>query len=237
MIDTDIMDNKEKNPHAGHRERLRGRFLASDLEGFSDHEVLELLLCYAIPRRDVNDMAHALIERFGSLAGVLDAPASELMTISGIGEQAAVLIKLVPQLTRKYQLSGVKGSSKPVLDTVEKAGEFFIPRFQSMTEETVYMVGLDKRCRIINVHTIGEGDEFKAVASAKKLVELAVQGKAESVLLAHNHPGGIPIPSVEDVAATRQLAAALRSVGIKLTDHFVVVGNEFASMSECGYME
>lgn len=232
-----IMDSKEKNPHAGHRERLRRRFLASGLEGFSDHEVLELLLCYAIPRRDVNDMAHALIERFGSLAGVMDAPASELMTIAGIGEQAAVLIKLVPQLTRKYQLSGIKGSGKPVLDTVEKAGEFIIPYFQSMTEETVYMLCLDKRCRLLGVHTIGRGDEFKTVTSAKKLIELAVQGKAQSVLLAHNHPGGAPVPSVEDVAATRQMAAALHSVGIALTDHLIVVGNEFASMSECGYMD
>ena len=231
------MDNKEKNPHAGHRERLRRRFLTSGLEGFSDHEVLELLLCYAIPRRDVNDMAHALIERFGSLAGALDAPASELMTIPGIGEQAAVLIKLIPQLTRKYQLSGIKGSGKPVLDTVEKAGEFIIPYFQSLTEETAYMLCLDKRCRLISVQTVGSGDEFKTVTSSKTLVALAVQSKAHSVLLAHNHPGGAPIPSVEDVAATRQLTAALRSVGIALTDHFIVVGNEFASMNECGYME
>lgn len=231
------MDNKEKNPHAGHRERLRKRFLASGLEGFSDHEVLELLLCYAIPRRDVNDMAHALIDRFGSLAGALDAPASELMTIPGIGDQAAVLIKLIPQLARKYQLSGIRGSGKPMLDTVEKAGEFLIPRFQSLTEETAYMLCLDKRCRLINEHAIGSGDEFRAIASAKKLVELAVQNKAESVLLAHNHPGGTPIPSVEDVVATRQLAAALSSVGISLTDHLVVVGNEFASMNECGYMD
>lgn len=231
------MENKEKSLHAGHRERLRKRFLASGLEGFGDHEVLELLLCYAIPRRDVNDMAHALIDRFGSLAGVLDAPAGELMTVPGIGEQAAVLIKLIPQLTRKYQLSGIRGSGKSVLDTVEKAGEFVIPWFQSMTEEAAYMLCLDKRCRLINVHTIGNGDEFKTVASAKRLVELAVQNKAESVLLAHNHPGGTPVPSVEDVAATRQIAAALSSVGIPLTDHLIVVGNEFASMNECGYMD
>ncbi len=231
------MDNKEKNPHAGHRERLRRRFLASGLEGFSDHEVLELLLCYAIPRRDVNDMAHELIERFGSLAGVLDAPAHELMTVSRIGEQAAVLIKLIPQITRKYQLSGIKGSGKPVMDTVEKAGEFFIPYFQSMTSEAAYMLCLDKRCSLINVHTIGSGDEFRAVASTRMLVETAVANKAEYVILAHNHPGGVPVPSAEDVAATRRIEEALRAVGVKLTDHLIVVGNEFASMNECGYME
>lgn len=233
----DNKDNKEKNPHAGHRERLRKRFLASGLEGFSDHEVLELLLCYAIPRRDVNDMAHELIDRFGSLAGVLDAPANEIMSVAGIGEQAAVLIKLIPQMTRKYQLSGIRGSGKPVLDNVEKAGEFVIPHFQSMTEETAYMLCLDKRCRLICLLTIGGGDEFKAIASARNLVELAVSHKADSVLLAHNHPGGVPVPSVEDVAATRRIGEALRAVGVALTDHLIVVGNEFASMNECGYMD
>lgn len=230
------MDKLEKNPHAGHRERLRARFLSSGLDGFSEHEVLELLLCYAIPRRDVNDMAHALIERFGSLAGVLDASAGELMSVGGIGEQAAVLIKLIPQLTRKYQLSGLGDAGKPLLDTVDKAGELLIAQFQSMTEETVLMLCLDRRCRLISMHTIGSGSEYLALVSVKTLVELAVSRKAHSVLLAHNHPKGVPLPSTEDTHATRRIAEALKAVGIALSDHIIVTGNEFSSMNECGYM-
>jgi len=231
------MDKKEKNPHEGHRGRLRQRFLSSGLEGFGEHEVLELLLCYAIPRRDVNEVAHGLLERFGSLAAVLDASAQELMSVDGIGEQTVVLLKLIPQLTRKYQLSGIKGSDKPLLDTAEKAGKFLIPYFQSMTAETVYVLCLNKRCKLISMHTIGQGDEFTAIASLRKPVEYAVQSKAEAVLLAHNHPGGAPIPSAEDVTATKRIAEALRAVNIPLRDHLIVVGNEFVSMNECGYLE
>lgn len=230
------MDKKDKNPHAGHRERLRSRFIASGLDGFSEHEVLELLLCYAIPRRDVNDMAHALLGRFGSLAGVLDAPARELMSVEGIGEQAAVLIKLIPQLTRKYQLSGISCAGRPLLDSAEKAGELLIAHFQSMTEETALMLCLDRRCRLISMHTIGSGSEFCAVVSVKKAVELAVAEKAYGVILAHNHPNGVPLPSAEDTHATRRIGAAMKAVGIELSDHIIVTGNEFSSMNECGHM-
>lgn len=231
------MDKKEKYPHAGHRERLRKRFVATGLDGFSEHEVLELLLCYAIPRRDVNDLARALIDRFGSLSGVLDAPVGALMSVEGIGEQAAVLIKLIPQVTRKYQLSGIGGSKKPVLDDIKKAGEFIIPYFQSLTEEAAYMICLDPRCRLIGVHLCGSGGEYSAVTSVKQIVETAVREKADSVLLAHNHPDGVPMPSKEDTLATRSIAEALKTVGIKLVDHLVVTGNEFMSMNECGFLK
>lgn len=231
------MDKKEKNPHAGHRERLRRRFVATGLDGFNEHEVLELLLCYAIPRRDVNDLAHVLIERFGSLSGVLDAPAGQLMSVEGVGEQAAVLIKLIPQIMRKYQLSGIEGSKKPVLDDVNKAARFIIPYFQSLTEESVYMVCLDPLCRVISVQRCGSGGEYSTVTSVKSIVEIATRDRADSVLLAHNHPGGVPVPSTEDIAATKRIAEALKTVDIRLADHLVITGNEFASMNECGYLK
>lgn len=231
------MSMEKKNLHAGHRERLRKRFIDSGLDGFNEHEVLELLLCYAIPRRDVNDLAHTLIERFGSLSEVLDAPVSALMSVEGVGEQAAVLIKLIPQMTRKYQLSGIGGSKKPVLDTVDKAGKFIIPYFQSMTEEAAYMLCLDPRCRLISVQLCGSGGEYSASASVKRIVETAARERADSVLLAHNHPGGVPMPSREDIEATKRIAGALKAVGIKLADHVVVACNEFMSMNECGYLD
>lgn len=227
------MESKKKNPHIGHRQRLRGRFITSGLDGFNEHEVLELLLCYAISRRDVNGLAHKLIERFGSLSAVLDAPVGELMAVEGVGEQAAVLIKLIPQITRKYQLSGIDAAKRPRLDNVNKAGSFMIPYFQGLTEEFVYLLCLDNQCRLIHMEVCGHGGESFAVTSSKRIVELATRFRATSVLLAHNHPDGVPVPSREDITVTRSIAEALCLVDIRLADHIIVSGNEFSSMSEC----
>ena len=233
------MDKKEteKNIHAGHRERLRKRFLSSGLDGFSEHEVLELLLCYAIARRDTNGLAHRLIDRFGSLSGVLDASANELMSVDGVGQQAAVLIKLIPQMSRKYQISGIIGSQKPTLDKSDKMGQFITPYFQSETEEVVYMICLDQRCKLICVELCARGSEYSSVASVKSIVETAARNKAFSVVLAHNHPGGTTYPSMEDRKATRQIRDALALVDISLADHLIVAGSEFASMNENGYLD
>ena len=121
-----MAQNTEKNPHSGHRDRMRQRFIRDGLDSFQDHEALELLLFYAIPRRDVNELAHRLLLRFGSLSGVFDASMDQLTTVEGLGPQAAALIKLVPQLNRKYQLSRLKGE-KLILDNYIKAGQFSSP--------------------------------------------------------------------------------------------------------------
>ena len=113
--------------HDGHREKMRRRFLQGGLEPFADHEALELLLYYAIPRRDTNPIAHALMERYGSLAAVLDAPVEDLQKVEGVGESAAVLLKLVPQLYRKARLA--EAERETVLNSSERAGAYLLERF------------------------------------------------------------------------------------------------------------
>lgn len=227
---------ESENLHAGHRERLRRRFAEEGLDGFDDHNALELLLSYAIPRRDVNALAHELILRFGSFDGVFDAPLYELAAVSGIGERSALLIKLVPQLTRKYQLSRLKRSQTDTLDSIARAGNYFLPFFYAVEEESVYLATLDPKCRVIGCHLLGSGREAFASVTVKSVLEAALRDRAFSVILAHNHPSGAAVPSRDDVRSTEKLAAALAPLEIKLSDHLIIAGNEFASMKECGYM-
>ncbi len=230
------MAESKPNPHEGHRERLRRRFLDAGLEGFQEHEVLELLLTYAIPRVDVNGRAHLLLERFGSLAAVFDAPLTELMKVDGVGERAAGLIKLLPQLMRSYQLSRLKRERDYCLDSSQKAGAYLLPYFIGREEEHVYLLCLDPGNHPLNCVLLGKGTETAAAVPIKKLVETAVRERAHGVILAHNHPGGTMAPSQEDLDATKAAKAALETVGIRLLDHLIVAGDNYCSLREEGYL-
>ena len=231
------MEENKNGLHEGHRERLRKRFLETGLDGFDEHEVLELLLTYAIPRVDVNERAHRLIKRFGSLAAVLDAPFEELTQVEGVGERAASLLKLEPQLLRRYQLSRQVQRRDHCLDTAEKAGAYLLPRFTGLQEEAVYLLCLDPGGHLLKCILLSRGTETAALIPVKKLVETALRERAHSVVLAHNHPGGTAVPSREDVELTRRLYEALRLVDVQLADHLVVADNDFTSLAESGYFK
>lgn len=227
------MNGGKKNLHDGHRERLKKRFIEGGLDSFEEHEVLELLLYYAIPRKDVNELAHRLIDRFGRLDAVFDAPLEALLEVEGVGANTALLIKLMPQVNRRYQLSGIVNNDC-VLDTAEAAGKFFLPYFYAVKEENVYMAGLNAKCRVLFCDKVtgGNNGALSGVA-VRDIVEKAINKCAFSVILAHNHPDGVALPSVEDIEATRQITNALKSVQIKLADHIIVSGGEFMSVCEC----
>lgn len=227
------MNGGKKNLHDGHRERLKKRFVEGGLDGFEEHEVLELLLYYAIPRKDVNELAHRLIEHFGRFDAVFDAPLEALLEVEGIGANTALLIKLMPQVNRRYQLSGIVNNDC-VLDSAEAAGKFFLPYFYAAKEETVYMAGLNAKCGVLFCDKVtgGNNGALSGVA-VRDIVEKAINKHAFSVILAHNHPDGVALPSVEDIEATRQITNALKSVQIRLADHIIVAGGEFTSVCEC----
>ena len=135
--------------HDGHREKMRQRFLKGGLDSFADHEALELLLYYAIPRRDTNPIAHALMERYGSLSAVLTAPVEDLQKVEGIGESAAILLKLAPQLYRKAKLSDAE--QETVLSSVERVGAYLLERFAGEKNEVVYQLCLDRKGRLLSL--------------------------------------------------------------------------------------
>ena len=219
--------------HEGHRARLKQRYLSQGLDGLSDHEALELLLYYAIPRIDVNPLAHRLVEHFGSLHGVLDAEVPELTEVAGMGESSALLVRLVRDMNRRYLLD--RQEKRPSLARPEAAGRLFLPFFYGVREERVYAAFLDDDLRLIRCRLLFEGGIDYAPLSLRKLVEAALREKATGVILAHNHPAGQAIPSVADREATLQIRSALEAMQIRLVDHIIVAGEEFISMEECGH--
>ena len=220
--------------HDGHREKMRQRFLKSGLDAFADHEALELLLYYAIPRRDTNPIAHALMERYGSLSAVLAAPVEDLKKVEGVGESAAILLKLAPQLYRKAKMSDAE--QETILSSVERVGAYLLDRFAGEKNEVVYQLCLDRKGKLLVCKKLGEGGVASADLDIRRLVENALLTGASSVVLAHNHPSGVALPSRDDYAATDRAKTALAVVGVALTDHIIVADGDFVSMSDSGYL-
>ena len=211
--------------HEHHRERLKKRFLNEGLDGFEPHNVLELLLFYAIPQKDTNELAHTLIQRFGSLAGVLDASFDELITVPGIKDHAATLIKLIPSLSRSYMID--KSNRKEKLSTTEQLGEYFINKYIGINKETVYLLLLDNKYEEIDCIRIHEGSVNSASITARTLVEHALFRHASFVVLSHNHPSGCAIPSSEDIHTTRTLARIFETMGIHFFGHILVAEQSY----------
>lgn len=219
--------------HDGHRQRLKKRFLEEGLDNFTDIQVLELLLFYAVPRQDTNPIAHALLDHFGSLSQVLEAPAEELVKVKGISEHAATLLQLVTEIARYYQVD--RSMREKILPTVQSCGEYLVPFFFGRQVETVFLLCLDAKCKVLCCKEVGEGSVNSAGISVRKIVETALAANATTVVLAHNHPSGIALPSNEDVLTTRRVAMALNAVEINLADHVVVADGDYVSMAQSGY--
>ena len=218
----------KENPHKEHRLRVKARFRNQGLEGFEPHQVVELLLFFGIPQGDTNTIAHELIKTFGSYNRLLDADYNELLKINGIGEHTATLIKLMSPLFRYYSMNAdIKQVS---FDSPDNVGDYLVNCFAGYTEEVVMMVSLDGMCRVLSIDDLGKGDVGSAVISSRKLIEAAIRTNASAVILCHNHPGGIALPSAEDLAATMRLAKSLKDIHVSLVDHFILAGNDYISL-------
>ena len=218
--------------HDGHREKMRQRYLKGGLEGFADHEALELLLYYAIPRRDTNPIAHALMERYGSLSAVLTAPVEDLCKVEGIGESAAILLRLAPQLYQKARLSDAE--QETVLNSVDRV-TYLLQRFIGERREVVYQLCLDRKGKLLACKRLGEGGVASADLDIRKLMENAILTSASAVILAHNHPSGVALASKEDYAATTRVREALATIGVTLVDHIIVADGDYVSLKDSGF--
>lgn len=218
--------------HAGHRQRLKDRFLKDGLDHFEEHQVLELLLFYGIPQRDTNEIAHELIRKFGSLPKVLEATPEELAEVKYVGDNVTTLFKLITAVARYYQVSCAM--QEKILSTIEACGRYLVPFFYQRTNETVFLLCLDAKCKALCCEKVGEGGVNSAGVPIRKIVEVALKYNATSVILAHNHPSGLAIPSGEDVQTTRRVALALDAVEIGLVDHIIVADNDWVSLAQSG---
>ena len=214
--------------HDGHRQRLKNRFRREGLDRFDEIQVLELLLFYAIPQKDTNPLAHALLDHFGSLPQVLEAPAEELEKVPGVGNNVSTLLNLTTALSRYYMVKRAEQST--ILTSSDQCGEYLMPFFVGRRNETVMLLCMDAKCKVLGCKEVGEGSVNSASVPIRRIVELALGMNATTVVLAHNHPSGVAVPSGEDVQTTRRLAAALDAVDITLADHIVVADDDFVSM-------
>ena len=216
--------------HAGHRQRMKERFLANGLEGFSPHEAIELILFYAIPRRDVNELSHRIIEKFGSYRAVFDAEYDELLTVEGIGENAATLIKLMAACWRRYALSD---EQKPFLyDKLEKIGNYAVKLFIGASVEKLYVMLFDNKMMLLDTIKLAEGAVNAVSVPPRIIVEKAFKKNASSIVLIHNHPSGLPLPSDEDTRFSRRLKDLLMGMDINFIDHIIVSGKFYRPIFE-----
>ena len=220
--------------HDDHRRRVYERFLREGLAGFEEHNAMEFLLFLARPRGDTNPLAHALIDRFGSLSAVLDAPIEELERVPGVGHSSAVALKFIPQMCAYYLEN--KTSHKVPLTSVEEASAFFMPKFFARTQEAFYMAAVDDRRVLLRCVLISEGSANATAVSVAKVVSEALKCGATGVMLAHNHPSGIATPSQEDIFITHYIRDALQPLGITLYDHVIMTDDDMVSLKDSRHL-
>ncbi len=232
------MANNSDAPHShvGHRNRMKNRFLKTGFDSFEPHEALEFLLFFAIPKKDTNELAHKLIETFGSFAGVVNAPYEVLIKTKGVGAHTAILLKQIPQLFRIY----CEDLRKPckVMDTSKSWIEFFKPKFIGRPNEILFVAGVDDAANFVASQLISSGSKSKLDVSCEMLVKFTMHWNIDRIVIAHNHPNGMAVPSLADKIKTEKLEIALRHLNITLLDHFIFGKNgESISMREYGALK
>lgn len=229
-MDEENIIKSEPKLHDGHRERLKKRFLTEGIDNFEPHAILEMILFYSVPRKDTNPIAHNLLNFFGgSLNAVFDAPIEELIKVEGVTLNTATLIKLFPEVCRRYLL-GMR-EKKDIITNSAQAAKCFVPMFFGKTNEVVAVICIDAKGKILFCNTIIEGSVNAAVVGVRRFVEIAVRYAATDMIMAHNHPGGVAVPSSQDISVTQKVIAALKTVNINLLDHIVVADGEWVSMA------
>lgn len=218
-----------KHDHGGHRDRMREKYLKYGLDVFEPHEVLEIMLFYAIPRVDTNALAHRLIEKFGSLSAVLDADVNQLMD-AGLTKNAAVFLNMLPEFSRVYNEN--KTSKRKVL-TRDMLGEYFQNKFIGRKDEYIIALFLDAKGRELSCTVVSTGSFSSATVPFEKIINMALACKAKAVAIAHNHPSGSVLPSEKDIDITFLLSEKLETMGIKLLDHIIIAGDEYLSVGDC----
>ncbi len=223
------MDQSKENIHKNHRSRVRSTIRKTGIDGLSDINLLEYLLFHTIPRKDTNETAHRLLDTFGSLNGVFNATYDQLLTVEGMGESSALFISVVPGLCRRYIESSY--GKKLNLSEPDDMYEYIKSRYCGENKEVLYLVCLDALGNLINCFRLGEGSAETVAFDKRQIFETALRAKADTVVMAHNHPNGVAAPSRDDVDVTGELLILFRKVGIKLADHVIVAGEDIFSFA------
>ena len=221
----------EQNLHAGHRDRIKNKFIANGFDGFDDHQILEMVLyyCYS-PRRDTNELAHKMIAQFGTLHNLFEASPHEISRRCKVTKHVAVLVSMVPQLAKRYGMSKWKKGAR--LNSSRQAAEYCKTLFVGEVNECMYLVCLSHQRNIIYAEKISEGTITQTMVYPRIIVQSALKHQAVAVIIAHNHPGGASAPSKSDLELTKQIIKALDAIDIQVDDHIIVAGDDYYSFSE-----
>ncbi len=217
---------------AGHRDRLRERFLKYGLSAFTDEEVLEMLLIFGTPRKDCKPAAREALRRFGSLAGVLEAPLEELIKIRGLGPKNALALKFVQEVAGRFLAQRLPG--RPYVSSSREVYEYLVHRLAPLKKEVFQVLYLDARHRILAVEELARGTVDRSVVYPREVMERAFHHQASALVLAHNHPSGEPSPSQADIALTKRLFLAAKLLDLHLLDHLIVAKGGYFSFADEG---
>lgn len=220
----------DKPHYINHRSRLRERFRKAGAEGMHDYELLELLLTYAIPRRDVKPLAKKLIEKFGSLSGVLDAPQKELEAVKGLGAMSASLIRLVKELYCTYLSEDIM--ERDVLSSPESVLNFVRVKMAGLSNEAFMVIYMNVKNEVIEHALLYEGTVDNVAVYPRRVIESALSNHATGIILVHNHPSGNTMPSGEDRVLTQEIAEAASTLDIRVLDHLIVGKDGYFSFME-----
>ncbi len=223
------MSQTKDNIHKNHRSRMRETIRQTGVDSISDVNLLEYLLFYSIPRKDTNEIAHSLLDSFGSLNGVFNATYDQLLSVDGMGESSALLISLIPGICRRYVESGY--GKKLNLSEPDDVIAYVKTKFYGERKELFYIICLDALGNLINCVKLAEGSPETVAFDRRTVLETALRVKADTVIFAHNHPNGVAAPSREDADTTSEFITLLRKVGIRLADHIIVAGEDTFSFA------
>ena len=224
-----------KNLHAGHRQRMKETFYKSGLKNMQPHQILEMVLFNTIPYVDTNEIAHRLLDRFGSLSGVFDAEPEELLQVPGIKPASVFLIKLIPEVARAYYADHSKKVGR--ITSTDDLVKLLQPDFRGRDKEVVVLVLLSSAGKVVYHDVLHEGSVSSVPIYKRRVMELCLKYNAMAVVLAHNHPSGSAMPSSGDLRTTRSLIAALSAMDISLQDHIIFTERDYLSMRKSGWMD
>ncbi len=227
-------NNNRSDTHTGHRERIKEKIRSAGIDHLPPHEVLEYLLFFCIPRKDTNGIAHALIDRFGSLAGVLEASPAELEKVSGISTSTATFLSSLPAVARYYLKD--RWSERPRLTDPYMTGEYLCDLFAGEKNEAFYVLSLDTQCRLIKTDLVYRGTINETPVYPRMVVELALKNNAAKVVLSHNHPSGGLRPSQADLMITQTIVDVMNLLSIPVEDHIIVGGGNHFSFRQKKYL-
>jgi len=219
--------------HEGHRKKVRERFKNEGSDSFNDHQLLELVLFNTIPRKDTNEIAHRMINAYGSLTALCDADPQDICNTCNVSENTAVAVSIVSALAKRYtRLKWNEQNEKTLLNSPDKAGAYAKTLFVEKHYECFYLICVNSQNKLNYAALVQNGTLNEVPVYTRIVVELALRYKACSVILAHNHPGGSLSPSQEDINITKTITAALDTVGIKVIDHIIVAFDDYFSLKE-----